>query len=608
MASAKITQTLQNLREQLRKQQLQMYWVPASDEHLNEYVPPNKRRLEALTGFTGSAGTGIFCLDGKHHLFVDSRYHLQAEQEVDENLFEIHKLGKQGVLEPENWMANLQQNKQGQTLRVGIDPFIISVFQFNRTMKKIAEGGVILMAVSPNLVDLSLEGKRPPAPAQVIFPLDLNKAGVRSDEKLRKIRESMKKQNVAVLCLTELDEIAWITNLRGSDIPHNPVFESFALVTKNKAYCFCHAESNIVELKKRRTCWEFYPYDAFLPFLKKIVEQESGQIWMDAKHTTMGIYTTIPDSSRIYNRTNPVAGLKALKNPVEIACSEQAHRHSGKAKIRSFVHLEQQIAQAQHISEASYALDLYEFYASEPGFTDLSFPTIAAYGPNSAIVHYSTPDPRQFLKAGGLLLVDSGIQGNGGTTDDTRTIVIGTPDDRQREIYTRVLKAHIRLASQIFPEGTTGSGLDAITRADLWNSGMDFGHGTGHGVGAFLNVHEGPFRISPMAHDSGIPAGVILSNEPGYYETGWSGIRLENLYVVVVLDHLEPHPSGKKWLGFRPLTMIPFERKLICPEMLGSHEKKWLNQYHEEVLRQIGPMLENPVEQAWLEHACKIFE
>jgi len=297
--------------------------------------------------------------------------------------------------------------------------------------------------------------------------------------------------------------------------------------------------------------------------------------------------------------------LKAIKNDSEIAASRESHRHAAAAKIRSFKGLEDRIGSGQMVSELDYSDLLHEEYSSEDGFYDLSFTTIAATGSNGAIVHYADADPEVLIQDGDLFLVDSGVQMLGGTTDDTRTVIVGTPTERQKQVYTKVLRGHINLAMQKFPEGTGGIALDALARTHLWNSGLDYGHGTGHGVGAFLNVHEGPQRIAPRGVDEPMRVGMIVSNEPGYYEAGWGGVRLENLYVVTTDDELPAHPDGKRWLRLDTLTLIPFDSSLIDWDQMSIAETSWLGDYHQEVWNTISPMLDDEDRQ-WLWEKCQL--
>ena len=327
-------------------------------------------------------------------------------------------------------------------------------------------------------------------------------------------------------------------------------------------------------------------------------------VWLDPSGTTMGTRLMLHEEQKLLERANPTVALKAIKNEKEIAAARNSHRHAAAAKIRSFKRMQDAIRAGETVSEAGYSQILYDEYASEEGFCDLSFTTIAAAGPNGAIVHYADASPDVPLRDGELFLVDSGVQLMGGTTDDTRTVIVGEPSQRQKEVYTLVLKGHINLAMQKFPEGTGGVALDALARTFLWNAGLDFGHGTGHGVGAFLNVHEGPQRISPRGADEPFKVGMIVSNEPGYYEAGWGGVRLENLYVVVPDEEMPGHPDGRKWLGMESLTLIPFEKKLIDWDQLSTSELRWLEGYHRRVWDTIAPMLEGE-DREWLREACQ---
>jgi Xaa-Pro aminopeptidase len=319
----------------------------------------------------------------------------------------------------------------------------------------------------------------------------------------------------------------------------------------------------------------------------------------------MGTRLLLPPAQRVHEARHPVVLMKAIKNAAEIASSRQAHEHAAAAKIRSLARLDRMLAAGQRVSERAFAELLHEEYSSEAGYSDLSFATIAAAGANGAIVHYSEASAAVELCHGELFLVDSGVQVFGGTTDDTRTVSIGAPSERQRRLYTLVLRCHIRLAQQKFPEGTSGLVLDALARAPMWNAGLDYGHGTGHGVGAFLNVHEGPQRLAIRGSEEPLQAGMIVSNEPGYYEEGWGGIRLENLYVVMPDDDLPPHPSGKHWLQLEPLTLIPFDKRLIDWPQLTEAERAWLERYHQRVWESIGPLLPD-AERAWLREACTL--
>ena len=600
---------IEKLRKEMIRQELDLLIVVSSDEHLNEYLPVQNWRLKASTvtesslGFSGSAGTVVFCIEGRPQLFVDSRYHLQAEQTCSEN-FDIHKLGNEGVLEPQKWIAAQTQ----KILKVGADPFVMSSKVWRRYEKDLGKSGHTLVPATPNLVD-TVWINRPNPPKKEIYPLALQYTGKDSRKKLQEIRKELSGSRKSdeskpdVLLLTMLDEIAWLTNMRGSDIEFNPVFEAYAAIFADRAICFCHhPEAN---LNMHCPDWEFQPYEDYVSFLANLALQKTIKVWIDPSTITMGSRLAFFED-QVLEKESPIVLSKALKNSTEITATKYAHKQAGAGVVRSLQRLQSAFQAGLPVTEKVYANWLYEEYAKAEEFSDLSFSTIAGSGPNGAIVHYGNPDSENPMRSGDLLLVDSGIQCAGGTTDATRTVILGKPDEKQKRIYTLVLQAHIRLARQIFPEGTNGASLDSITRSGLWNAGLDYGHGTGHGVGAFLNVHEGPQRISPVAYDVALQAGMVISNEPGYYENNWGGIRLENLYIVKKADNFPLHPGGKRWLCFEELTLIPFDRTLIDKNMLSAEELNWLYDYHGRVFSEISPMLDNTEDSQWLTWACGI--
>jgi Xaa-Pro aminopeptidase len=600
---------IEKLRKEMIRQELDLLIVVSSDEHLNEYLPVQNWRLKASTvtesslGFSGSAGTVVFCIEGRPQLFVDSRYHLQAEQTCSEN-FDIHKLGNEGVLEPQKWIAAQTQ----KILKVGADPFVMSSKVWQRYEKDLGKSGHTLVPATPNLVD-TVWINRPNPPKKEIYPLALQYTGKDSRKKLQEIRKELSGSRKSdeskpdVLLLTMLDEIAWLMNMRGSDIEFNPVFEAYAAIFADRAICFCHhPEAN---LNMHCPDWEFQPYEDYVSLLADLALQKTIKVWIDPSTITMGSRLAFSED-QVLEKESPIVLSKALKNSTEITATKYAHKQAGAGVVRSLQRLQSAFQAGLPVTEKVYANWLYEEYAKAEEFSDLSFSTIAGSGPNGAIVHYGNPDSENPMRSGNLLLVDSGIQCAGGTTDATRTVILGKPDEKQKRIYTLVLQAHIRLARQIFPDGTNGASLDSITRSGLWNAGLDYGHGTGHGVGAFLNVHEGPQRISPVAYDVALQAGMVISNEPGYYENNWGGIRLENLYIVKKADKLPQHPGGKGWLCFEELTLIPFDRTLIDKNLLSAEELNWLYDYHGRVFSEISPMLDNTEDFQWLTWACGI--
>ena len=592
---------LEAMYQLMKDAQVNAYLVLSSDAHLNEYTPEYSRRRTAITGFRGSAGDALICPEG-NHIFVDSRYYLQADEEVDSTKFRVHKLGLSGEHTLSQWLTEMERERG--SIRIGFDPFVVSTQAHVAYSEALRSADSELVPIDANLVDAVWEDQ-PAPPSNSIYALHAAVTGSSVAEKLSNVRKEMVEAGVDLLVLTKLDEIAWVTNLRGSDIAFNPVFEAYLEIDMERATCFARTTPPREVENALNSLVEFQPYEAYVESMKQAGAKASGTVWLDPSGTTMATRLLLNAEQKIHEKPNPVVLLKAIKNDAEIAASRESHRHAAAAKIRSFKGLEDKIRSGQKVSELDYSHLLHEEYSSEDGFYDLSFTTIAAAGANGAIVHYADADPDVLLRDGEMLLVDSGVQMLGGTTDDTRTVIVGTPTQRQKQVYTLVLRGHINLAMQRFPEGTGGIALDALARTHLWNSGLDYGHGTGHGVGAFLNVHEGPQRIAPRGADEPMKVGMIVSNEPGFYEAGWGGVRLENLYVVATDDEMPAQPDGKRWLRLDALTLIPFDTSLIDWEELSNAERLWLGGYHQEVWDTISPMLGDEDRQ-WLWGKCQV--
>ncbi len=592
---------LEAMYQLMKNAQVDAYLVLSSDAHLNEYTPEYSRRRTAITGFRGSAGDALICPEG-NHIFVDSRYYLQADEEVDSTKFRVHKLGLSGEHTLSQWLTEMERERG--SIRVGFDPFVVSTQAHAAYSEALRSPDSELVPIDANLVDAVWEDQ-PVPPSNPIYALLEAVTGSSVAEKLSNVRKEMVEAGVDLLVLTKLDEIAWVTNLRGSDIAFNPVFEAYLVIDMERATCFARTTPPREVENALNSLVEFQPYEAYVESMKQAGAKASGTVWLDPSGTTMATRLLLNAEQKIHEKPNPVVLLKAIKNDAEIAASRESHRHAAAAKIRSFKGLEDKMRSGQKVSELDYSHLLHEEYSSEDGFYDLSFTTIAAAGVNGAIVHYADANPDVLLRDGEMLLVDSGVQMLGGTTDDTRTVILGTPTQRQKQVYTLVLRGHINLAMQRFPEGTGGIALDALARTHLWNSGLDYGHGTGHGVGAFLNVHEGPQRIAPRGADEPMKVGMIVSNEPGYYEAGWGGVRLENLYVVATDDEMPAQPDGKRWLRLDALTLIPFDTSLIDWEELSNAERLWLGGYHQEVWDTISPMLGDEDRQ-WLWEKCQL--
>ncbi len=581
------------LRKLMSEQGLSAFVLLYGSAHHAEYIAPHLRRLESMSGFSGSAGTIVIGLK-EAHLWVDSRYYLQAEDEVP-SFFEIHKLGSQGVKSWQDWLIE-DFAAQNAGARIGGDAFQMSVLQARKLRSAFESKGCVLKLLPENLVDVVCKLKKGRSAPLRTIPISWS--GKPAQEKLKMLRAEMEKINADALVLSKLDRVAWMLNLRGGDMPMDPVFEGWLLLTKKNAICFTDAPAPS-EVETYAKGWlSFRPYqdlkEALVPLATK-----GAKVWLEEADTCEAINGMLKGATCLYQPQQPVDRWKAIKNPSEIACSKAANISAGLAKVRLFAHLE---TTADELSEADVADMMQSEYAREAGFESLSFETICGYGANAAIVHYSKPSKDVLLKPGGMLLLDSGIQLGGGTTDDTRTVHIGTPTEELRRYYTAVLRAHINLAKQIVPEGVTGAELDGITRTPLWNIGEDYGHGTGHGVGAMLHVHEGPQSIGRW---SSVPfeEGMIISNEPGYYREGWGGIRLENLYLVEKALEVPTQPNGKGWLKFSALTMTPFDNALIDWLSLTKDEKQWLQGYHQLVYNNLSDKLP-PSAKKWLQKSC----
>lgn len=607
-----VSEKLGKLRDLMANYNLDCYLIPAIDEHLNLSVPEAKQRRAWISGFTGSAGDLLVGKDAAW-LFVDSRYYEQAELQVDAALIQISKLGLEGNLTLIETLEKLVLENQNSTkLRFGFDPFTVSLEQFQSWKKKFAKAAIELVPIPENLADKvrSQTAENSGAIDQSpIFSLPAHLTGETAAEKLAKVREAMQKDNINVLPVTNLNQIAWLFNLRGADIPHIPIFISYAIVTSDAVFLLTNPERVAPEIQQELpadvTLLPYKDYPQALEICLNLCEK--ARVLLDPKHTTAGTYYIISDKQKLNSeaieivfKSNPIEAMKARKNPVEIEQMRAANFKASRAKTLTLKWLTEQLETGKIITEFDVKEAIERFYRNETDFQTLTFRTIAGAGANSSIVHYGTPSPEVILKPGEMLLLDSGAQYLGGTTDDTRTLIIGEPTAKQIERYTTVLIAHINCAMQQFPKGTTGAQLDAIARSALWQEQLDFGHGTGHGVGAFLSGHEGPNGISKSVQYP-LEAGMVNSIEPGYYEPGWGGIRIENLYLVKEM----PSENDTVWYGFEPLTFIPFDTKLIAVDRLSKAQLEWLHNYHTAVVEKLSPVLD-AAEIEWLKKAVAI--
>jgi len=587
---------LKALREQLKADKLDGFVVPLTDEHMSEYVGSYAQRLAWLTGFQGSAGSAVV-LPEEAAIFVDGRYTLQVRSQVDGKDWSYQSV-------PETSAADWLKEHAPRGGRIGYDPWLHSRDWVKKATEALAARGAELVAVEQNPIDKVWPDRPEASKAHLIVQPD-EYAGRSSADKRHEIADWLEKQGADAAVLSALDSIAWAFNVRGADVARTPVALAFALVRSDgTADLYVDPEKVSAEVRQHLgNGVRLHDRDAFEGALTEL----SGKtVAVDPERAVAAIFEALDKAgARIVAVRDPTILPKAIKNPVEIAGQKAAQERDG-AAISRFLRWVEEEAPKGEIDELTASDRLEALRRENPEIRDLSFDTISGAGPNGAIVHYkSSEKTNRKLETGTLYLVDSGGQYVDGTTDITRTVAIGEPTAEMCDRFTRVLKGHIAVATSIFPKGTRGSQLDSFARRPLWEAGLDYAHGTGHGVGSFLSVHEGPQRISPVGSaqsggDEPLKAGMILSNEPGYYKTGEYGIRIENL-VLVVEKPIEG--AEKETLGFETLTFAPIERRLVDVSMLSDSELQWLNDYHAEVLARIGPRLEGE-DRAWLERQC----
>jgi Xaa-Pro aminopeptidase len=589
------------LRGELDRRGLHGFVVPRADAHLGEYVPDHAQRLAWLTGFTGSAGVAVV-LSGKAAIFVDGRYTLQVRDETDGNLYEYCHLID---TTPETWIeSNLGK---GETL--GFDPWLHSENQAGRLRTAAQAAGGSLVAVADNPVD-AVWPEQPALPLAPIVVHPQEAAGRASADKRADIGKSLRKKGVAAAVLTQPDSIAWLLNVRGDDVPHTPLPLSFALLNADSTVDWFVAPEKISSalLPHLGNGISPRPPEDFAPALGAL-GAAGKRVIADPDASPSWVFTCLRDAgATVVAEADPCQLPKARKNPVELAGARAAHARDGVALTRFLAWLDGETAaradkRKQGLSEIEAAERLLAFRRESELFRDLSFTTISGAGPNGAIVHYRVSESsNRCMRSGELFLVDSGAQYRDGTTDVTRTVAIGEPSDEMRDRFTRVLKGHIALAIARFPGGTAGSQLDALARYHLWQAGLDYDHGTGHGVGSYLGVHEGPQRIAKAPQRVALEAGMIVSNEPGYYKTGAYGIRIENL--VVVIESPAQPGDEREMLAFETLTLAPIDLRLVDPALLSPAEVAWLDAYHARVRAAHTPSL-SAAEAAWLAAATR---
>ncbi|KAG6820930.1 hypothetical protein H0H93_009704 [Arthromyces matolae] len=547
-----------------KEHDVQAFVIPSEDQHSSEYLADCDKRRAFISGFSGSAGCAVVTSKDAF-LFTDGRYFLQAAKQLDQNW----KLMKQGLPDVPTWQEFLSKNLEPST-RIGIDPTLISASNADTILKDLEPKGSTLVPIEKNLID-AVWSDRPPRPHNPVIHLDEKYAGQSVGHKIRALREELAKKKYQAFVVNMLDEVAWLFNLRGSDIEYNPVFFSYAVVTVDSVNLFVE-ETQLDKdvLTHLGEAVNIHPYGAFFDYLKTLpsvltLDEEAGK------------YTIAP---------SPIADLKSVKNATELEGFRQSHIRDGVALARYFAWLEEQLNDGVEVTESQGADKLEAFRSELPLFRGLSFDTISSAGPNAAIIHYK-PDPTDCA----VIKKDQHF---------------GNPTDEEKRAFTRVLQGHIAMDTAIFPSGTTGYIIDSWARRPLWQDGLDYRHGTGHGVGHYLNVHEGPHGLGKLTqiqayNSTPLKAGMTVSNEPGYYADGRFGIRIESIVLVRSVD--TPNNFGDKgYLGFEVVTMCPIHKKLIDVNLLSVDERKWLNAYHAQTWEKLAPLLKND-ERAlkWLE-------
>ena len=573
-------QIIAALRSAMLAKGLSAYVIPATDPHASEYLPEHWRCLHWASGFSGSAGTLVITKDFAG-LWTDSRYFIQAEQQLQGSSVELVKLKIPHTAEFADWLADTLSSGD----IVGTDGNLMARNWYQLAVKALTPRGIVLDPA----VDLisPIWKNRPLLPTAHVHEHPAKFVGANRAEKIKAVRDGLKRQKAEATLLSSLDDIAWLFNLRGNDVPYNPLFVAHAVVAQKSVALFIdHAKVPADVLRKlQRDGVKVLPYENTLPYLQQF--PKGAMVLIDPKRISQNLPGALPAGTKILETTNISTLLKACKSEKEAAHTRQTMVYDGVVLSKFFYWLSQHVDK-EHITELSATEKLHALRKAQPNNVGESFGTIAAYGEHAALPHYSsTPESNVQLKPEGLFLLDSGGQFLGGTTDTTRVISLGNITPQEKTDYTLVLKGLIAVCLQRFPAGTKGHQLDALARMAMWQEGINYGHGTGHGVGYFLNVHEGPQSISPAASDAPLQPGMITSVEPGIYRTGKHGIRLENL-VLCVEDETTEFGA---FLRFEVLTLAPIFTNLVDFSLLDRTEKTWLRKYNQLVLRKVGRYL-----------------
>ena len=590
--AATVVPRLAALRHELARRGLDGFVVPHADEFQGEYLPPSAERLAWLTAFTGSAGAAIVLAE-RAAVFVDGRYTLQVRQQTDTKLFEPRDLVSEGL-------AGFIENQVRAKTKLGYDPWLHPQAERERLKAAAEKAGVLLIATLGNPIDAVWQD-RPKAPSAKARPHALNLAGESAQSKRTRIAEELKTKGIDSAVITLGDSIAWLFNIRGADVPHTPFSLAFALQhADGSADLFIDPAKRSAELDQHLgNAVRIHPPEEFSLALDRLTGK---LVLVDPTNTAAAIFDRLEKAgAQLHRAADPCQLPKACKNPVEIAGARKAHLRDGAALSRFLAFMAREAAKGT-LSEIEAAQILEGYRRDNGALTDLSFDSISAAGEHAALPHYRvTRSSNRAIRAGEIYLIDSGGQYPDGTTDVTRTMIIGTPSAEMKDRFTRVLKGHISLATARFPEGTTGAQLDTLARRPLWDAGCDYDHGTGHGVGSYLSVHEGPHSISKKPIAQVLKPGMICSNEPGFYKAGAYGIRIENL---VVISEAKDIGGDRKVMEFETITLAPIDLELVEVSLLNADEKAWLNAYHARVRESLFELVDADT-QSWLKTATR---
>ena len=586
-----INQRLEDLREVMQREHLSAFIFPSTDPHQGEYVPDHWKGREFISGFIGSAGTAVVTLTSAA-LWTDSRYFLAAGEQLKDTEFQLMKLKMEDTPTIAEWIGK----ECGAGVEVAVDGMVNSTNSVRELIADLRKQGGITLRTNFDPLE-QIWQDRPPIPLNPVEEYPLTYAGEAANVKIARIRQALRKLHADGMLMAALDDIAWTLNLRGTDVHCNPVFVSYLLISSTSVTLYINKEKLTPEVMAYLK-GEGVGVDAYENIQKGLKDYFEYNILLDPDEVNYTLFNAV--TREVIEAESPVKQMKTIKNSTEIAGFRQAMLKDGIAMVKFLYWLDKQLAEGEALTEISVSEELASLRAEQTLFRGVSFDTIAGYEAHGAIVHYeATPESDVPLKPEGFLLLDSGGQYLDGTTDITRTIALGPVTEEQKKIYTLVLKGHIQLELCKFPSGISGTQLDILARKDMWRAGMNYLHGTGHGVGSYLNVHEGPHQIRMEWKPAPLMAGMTVTDEPGIYLAGKFGVRIEN---TLLITHYNETEFGK-FLQFEPLTICPIDKKPIIKEMMMPEEIAWLDQYHRRVLELLSPRLDDD-EIEWLQEAC----